>query len=177
MTICSTMLAAIDKRLAQKKTLEEIGCELCDAVEDPKGKAVRIIKAHRGEKFLRDNADWLGYDVNKASSGKNGGKNCQKEFARKNLSTSEDSTDEEQEETDPIKDTSNNIKNILTKMSSMDNFDDDEIVYESNTDSQEETKNLCCSYNPTTPEEQPKACPCGCGYGYYEKTKTWSKIE
>lgn len=61
---CSKIFEALDKRLEEKKTLDEIGRELCDTVTDPRGKTIRLIKADKGEEYLIENADWLGYDVN-----------------------------------------------------------------------------------------------------------------
>lgn len=82
------MLEAIDKRLEEKKSLEEIGCELCDAVKDPKGKALRIIKNYKGKKYLVDNAEWLGYDVVKSAFGEAGGEQkAAKIFSGKEIET------------------------------------------------------------------------------------------
>ena len=152
MTICSTMLAAIDKRLAEKKSLEEIGCELCDAVDDPRGKALRIIKSHRGVKFLKDNADWLGYQVQEKGA---------KKFEPITISNTKQPEPEQ------------------TK--GFDDFGSDEIVHESKTEqieeeTQEEQDELC-SYRLPIPKEPPKICPCGCGYAYYENAREWHKIE
>ena len=61
MTICETMFAAVDKRLKEKKSLEEIGNDLCAGVKNPRGKAIRIVKAYKGKKYLKENAKWLGY--------------------------------------------------------------------------------------------------------------------
>jgi len=72
MTICSKMYEALDKRLEEKKNLDEIGSELCDAVIDPRGKAIRLIKAHKGEQYLKDNAEWLGYETTNNPGGRYG---------------------------------------------------------------------------------------------------------
>ena len=72
MTICSKMYEALDKRLEEKKNLDEIGSELCDAVIDPRGKAIRLIKAHKGEQYLKDNAVWLGYETTNNPGGRYG---------------------------------------------------------------------------------------------------------
>ena len=68
MTICSKTLDAVRKRLEERKSLDEIGQELCDAVDDPRGKAIRMVKQAMGkddaEKYLTENAEWLGYKVN-----------------------------------------------------------------------------------------------------------------
>jgi hypothetical protein len=73
MTICSKTLDAVRKRLEERKSLEEIGKELCDAVDDPRGKALRMVKQIMGkdnaEKYLIDNAEWLGYRTDKLAGG------------------------------------------------------------------------------------------------------------
>lgn len=66
MTICSKTLDAVEERLEERKSLEEIGRELCDVVDDHKGKALRLVKKLKGkdaDQFLKDNADWLGYTI------------------------------------------------------------------------------------------------------------------
>ncbi len=63
MTACGKLFESLDKRLEEKKTLDEIGRELCDTVDDPRGKAIRLIKVHKGEEYLIENSDWLGYNV------------------------------------------------------------------------------------------------------------------
>ncbi len=83
MTICDSTLKAVNKRLEQKKSLNEIGAELCDAVDDPRGKAIRLIKAHKGEEYLIENADWLGYNVSHNLTG--GKPHSQEDFIQKNL--------------------------------------------------------------------------------------------
>lgn len=60
---CTKLFLSLEKRLEEKKSLNEIGQELCDTVDDPRGKAIRLIKINKGEKYLIDNADWLGYQV------------------------------------------------------------------------------------------------------------------
>lgn len=64
MTHCSLLFDALDKRLDKKMSIEEIAKELCADVDDPRGKVLRIIKVHKGKKWLIENADWLGYNVN-----------------------------------------------------------------------------------------------------------------
>lgn len=68
MTICSITLEAVRKRLEERKSLEEIGRELCDAVDDPRGKALRLVRKlekDNAERYLIENADWLGYKASK----------------------------------------------------------------------------------------------------------------
>jgi hypothetical protein len=43
MTHCTKLFESLDKRLEERKTLEQIGNELCDTVDDPRGKAIRLI--------------------------------------------------------------------------------------------------------------------------------------
>lgn len=157
MTICSAMLASIDKRLAEKKTLEEIGCELCDAVDDPRGKAIRIIKAHRGEKYLIDNAEWLGYQVK-----------VPKKFATITESNIEETIYPEPQQTNRT-----------------DSFEQNEIVYES--EPLKTVQECCSYNPPEPHEQKEMQkdnkfiptlrdvtiCPCGCGCGYCEINKKW----
>lgn len=63
MTYCSLLFQALDKRLEEKKSIDEIA-KLCADIDNPRGKVLRIIKAHKGEKWLIENAGWLGYEVN-----------------------------------------------------------------------------------------------------------------
>jgi hypothetical protein len=63
MTACEKMYNLLDKLLEQKKSLNEIGEYLCDSVEHPRLKAIRLIKQHKGEQYLKDNAGWLGYNL------------------------------------------------------------------------------------------------------------------
>lgn len=72
---CTKLFEGLDKRLGEKKSLEEIGKELCDTVDDPRGKAIRLIKAHRGDEYLKDNANWLGYNIPHNKEGINEPKN------------------------------------------------------------------------------------------------------
>ena len=156
MTICGAMLAAIDKKLQEKKSLEEIGEELCDSVDDPRGKAIRIIKSHRGEKFLKDNAEWLGYNDS---------------HIKHDLSSKKFDDTEVRHEFPP------EPEPIQTQTS--DEFEEDEVVYE-------EPLKMVCNIEQAIPqlkvEEvdsyiptllQVKKCPGGCGYGYCEQNKKW----
>lgn len=69
MTICKKFKLLVRERLKDHKSLYDIGMELCDGVDDPRGKALRIVKdilekdKMDVEKYLRDNADWLGYKL------------------------------------------------------------------------------------------------------------------
>lgn len=85
---CTKLFEALDKRLEEKKTLDEIGRELCDTVTDPRGKAIRLIKADKGEEYLVQNADWLGYDVGhiRNAEGENRPKNLSQATTSRNSS-------------------------------------------------------------------------------------------
>lgn len=63
MTSCSKLFEGLDKKLQQKKTLTKIAMELCPDIGDSRGKIMRLIKVHRGDEFLINNADWLEYDI------------------------------------------------------------------------------------------------------------------
>lgn len=62
MTYCNKLFESLDKRLDAKKTLDAIGKELCSDVKEPREKAIRLIKAHKGDEWLIENAQWLKYD-------------------------------------------------------------------------------------------------------------------
>jgi hypothetical protein len=64
MTICQSMKEAVDKRLKEKKTIREIGKELCKGLLFPNKKVISIIKQIKGQSYLDENADWLGYPLN-----------------------------------------------------------------------------------------------------------------
>ncbi|MDP2364745.1 MAG: hypothetical protein Q8M94_13385 [Ignavibacteria bacterium] len=65
MTACEKMFLLLDKLLEQKKSLDEIGEYICDGVEHPRLKAIRLIKTRKGEQYLKDNAEWLGFEFHK----------------------------------------------------------------------------------------------------------------
>ena len=72
MTACARMFKLLDELLAEKKSLKEIGAEMCDSVLSPRTKAIRLIKAHKGEAYLIENAEWLGYDLEKIPTNQSG---------------------------------------------------------------------------------------------------------
>lgn len=75
MTICITMKEPLEKRLRQKKSIDQIGQELCPGVKDSRDKALRLIIRFKGKQYLKDHADWLGYDVSQIHNPKgNGGR-------------------------------------------------------------------------------------------------------
>ncbi len=89
MTACDKLFEGLEKRLQERKSLDEIGKELCSRVKDPRGKVIRLIKLYKegdAEGYLRRNADWLGYDTDKATVGEKGGLHSQENFAQKNSS-------------------------------------------------------------------------------------------
>jgi hypothetical protein len=69
MTICEKFKSSVRERLKEHKSLYVIGMELCDGVDDPRGKALRVVKDILKEdkidveKYLIDNADWLEYQA------------------------------------------------------------------------------------------------------------------
>jgi translation elongation factor EF-G len=58
------MKDAVEKRLEEGKTLEEIGQDICSGVKSSKRKIIRIVKEieGKGEQYLIDNSEKLGYD-------------------------------------------------------------------------------------------------------------------
>jgi hypothetical protein len=54
----------LDKRLIDKKSIDEIASELCPGVAKGREKIVRIIKMHKGGEYLLENYEWLGYNKN-----------------------------------------------------------------------------------------------------------------
>ena len=167
MTICSKMYEALDKRLEEKKTLDEIGSELCDSVIDPRGKAIRLIKARPGgEQYLKDNADWLGYNTDNLHGNDHvdavGKKNLtqpnEQESIREDARSNGMRVDTPVYEQTPHK----------TIQSSQDEFEPEEIIYENDG---EHPLQSCPIFYPK--KEQLTLCPCGCGYGYCEIDEKW----
>ncbi len=67
MTYCSTIAKPLLKKIKEKKTLDEIGAELCGkSIKNPKQKAIRLIKELLGEEILIQHATTLKYDIEKA---------------------------------------------------------------------------------------------------------------
>lgn len=153
MTICSKMYEALDKRLEEKKSLDEIGSELCDAVIDPRGKAIRLIKAYKGEKYLKEN-EWLGYNKVMAEYGKLATE------AEKNLSFSKDLYDDARNNGIRV-DVAPRYEPAATKnmQSLQDKFEPEEIVYENDGDHPLQS---CPIFYPK--KSQMKMCRCGDGY-------------
>lgn len=154
MTICSAMLAAIDKRLAEKKTLEEIGCELCDAVDDPRGKAIRIIKAHRGERYLRDNAEWLGYQIQEKGTKKF------EPITDSNIQEPKQINQNDSFDQDEIVYESEPLKTVQECCS-----------YNQPNTQEQKNEQKDETFIPTLLDVT--ICPCGCGCGYCEINKKW----
>lgn len=168
MTICSKMYEALDKRLEEKKSLDEIGSELCDAVIDPRGKAIRLIKNHKGEKYLKENAEWLGYEETNNPKGRYvSDEKIQQEAIREDARSNGLRVDT------PI---NYGMNSGVTIQSMQDEFEPDEIVYEKNTEGSE-LASESCSFSPEPQkEDEPDMkgfCPCGCGYRYDEEKHEW----
>jgi hypothetical protein len=95
MTYCDTLGKILIKKIKGGKTLDEMGSELCGkSVKNPRQKGIRLIRQLVGEQVLIENADTLGYDVEKAELGKKP-KNSLRKFK-----TDLDSRSEESEEAD-----------------------------------------------------------------------------
>lgn len=86
MTICEAFKKAVKKRIEEGKTLEEIGIELCGGIEEPRRKAIRIVKMIYGEDYLIRNAGKLGYFLSQARGGETTAYKEQQFFAAENLS-------------------------------------------------------------------------------------------
>lgn len=94
MTYCNKLFTSLDKRLDAKKTLDVIGEELCSDVKEPREKAIRLIKAHKGDEWLVENAQWLEYDYTHirnptGKKGRRAAKTSKKETNYKELETEE----------------------------------------------------------------------------------------
>lgn len=59
---CEKLFFALDKRLADKKSIDDIAAELCPGISKSRDKVIKIIKIHRGGQYLIDNYEWLGYN-------------------------------------------------------------------------------------------------------------------
>jgi hypothetical protein len=70
MTYCSTLGKPLLEHIEAKKSLDEIGREICgNSVKNPRRKAIRLIRILLGEKTLVDFADSLKYEISKARKG------------------------------------------------------------------------------------------------------------
>ncbi len=58
---CEKLYESLDKRLNERKTIDEIAKELCPGISKGRDKIIRVIKSHRGGRFLLNNFEWLGY--------------------------------------------------------------------------------------------------------------------
>ena len=59
---CEKLFSGLDRRLADKKSINEIAAELCPGISKSRDKVIKIIKMHRGGQYLIDNYEWLGYN-------------------------------------------------------------------------------------------------------------------
>lgn len=59
---CEKLFDVLDRRLADKKSIDTIAEELCPGISKGRDKVIRIIKIHRGGQYLLDNYEWLGYN-------------------------------------------------------------------------------------------------------------------
>jgi hypothetical protein len=109
----------LDRRLNDKKCINDIAAELCPGVSKGRDKVIRIIKMHRGGKYLIDNHEWLGYNADRIRNptGKKTYNNEPKKsemLFKPSLSTCEPTTDEYNKWRDSLTD----IVNILTELDS-----------------------------------------------------------
>ncbi len=75
MTYCPKLYKLVEKGLEQKKSLKEIGQDLCPDVKNPQGKIARIVKMtmgkEEGTEYLIKNKDWTKYTPPHNKDGKN----------------------------------------------------------------------------------------------------------
>jgi hypothetical protein len=62
---CESFYRALDKKLDQKMTIDDIAKDLCSHTRDPRRNLILDIKEYKGEDWLIENAGWLGYQVQK----------------------------------------------------------------------------------------------------------------
>ena len=60
---CEKLFEGLDKRLTDKKSIDDIAAELCPGISKGREKVVKIIKTHKGGQYLLDNHEWLGYNI------------------------------------------------------------------------------------------------------------------
>lgn len=65
MSHCDSFYRSLDRKLEQKMTIDEIAMDLCSKTKDPRRNMILDIKEHKGEDWLIENADWLGYQIQK----------------------------------------------------------------------------------------------------------------
>lgn len=65
MTHCGQLFEKLDKLLNEKLNIDDIGKKLCDTVQYPRRKTIGLIKIHKSDAWLIENADWLGYGSSK----------------------------------------------------------------------------------------------------------------
>ncbi len=53
----------MDKRLEDKKSIDDIAKDLCPGISKGRDKVIKIIKMHKGGQYLLTNHDWLGYHI------------------------------------------------------------------------------------------------------------------
>jgi len=58
---CEKLFSSLDRRLTEKKSIDDIAAELCPGISKSRDKVIKIIKMHRGGQYLIDNYEWLGY--------------------------------------------------------------------------------------------------------------------
>lgn len=197
MTICSKTQEAVIKRLDAKKqwydsltelqkkeyrdniknnersgALAEVGAELCDAVVDPRGKALRIlrlVKKEQADRYLRDNAEWLGYSEYNAREGNN--QYSVQKNSRDSKQAFEDQMAMEDARSNGMKvESYRPIESFQSIGSIQDDFEPGEVIYE-HTDITPQTLLSCPIFYPK--QSQIELCPCGCGFGRCDIDEKW----
>jgi ribosomal protein S25 len=59
------LFEGLEKRLAAKKSIDNIADELCPGASKGRDKVVKLIKTYKGGQYLVDNYIWLGYNKDK----------------------------------------------------------------------------------------------------------------
>lgn len=159
MTACEKMFLLLDKLLEQRKSLDEIGEYICDGVEHPRLKAIRLIKTRKGEQYLKDNAEWLGYSLPfelpiEQSKDK---QKCH-------------GLDSSQPQPQPLKLSPSGY--IIP-----DNIPQQKIHNNEKSNSDCFGNDNFCVSKPVPLKDKLNYCPCGCGYGYLIFGDKWYSPE
>jgi len=174
MTACGKLFKFLDGLLEEKKTIDQMGDEICDMVKNPRKKIIRLITQHKGEDYLKENAEWLKYDLEsipKKTGHGLGGRKCDSgRDVEKNVHV-EDPTQESTQEA------------IVSPPETPKPDSLDEFIVQNEAEKKPPTPEeaeqerrfpsacSCTIYVPDT--EEISRCPCGCGYGYCDINEKW----
>lgn len=173
MTACGKLFKFLDGLLEEKKTIDQMGDEICDMVKNPRKKIIRLITQHKGEEYLIENAEWLKYhpekNLNPEGHHLGGRKTSIGIPVEKNVHIAQPAS-----ASVPVAATMDSQE----KPSLLDEF----IVQneaEKKPPTPEEIEQerrfpsacSCTIYVPDT--DDISTCPCGCGYGYCEMNEKW----